>query len=72
MNTELHEIHTFLIKQRSLSNGNKTILKDLNQNRSSLSVLYFQSLIGKPLEGTQGCKMNKSVAVAFPRNILFP
>ena len=79
MNAELHEIHTFLITKRSLSNGNKTILKNLNQNRSSLSVLNFQSLIGlcilifrKPLEGTQGCKMNKSFAVVFPRNILFP
>ena len=79
MNAELHEIHTFLIKQRSLSNGNKTILKNLNQNRSSLSCLISSLwwdcvflFCRKPLEGTQGCKMNKSFAVAFPRNILFP
>ena len=79
MNAELHEIHTFLIKQRSLSNGNKTILKNLNQNRSLLSCLISSLwwdcvflFCRKPLEGTQGCKMNKSFAVAFPRNILFP
>ena len=67
-----------MTKQQFLSNGNKTILKNLNEHRSSLSMLYFQSLNGlcnlilqETYKNSQGFKMNTSFAIVFPTNLLF-